>query len=215
MSGPLVISPHFDDAALSAGQTILGLRGVTVATVCTATPPDPDMLTSYDAHCGFASASEAVTERELEDRQAMRVLGVGNVERLGLVDSQYGVTLPRDDLVRAMIDVVNRYDPSGLIGPVGALHPDHIIVTEAILDIIPEIGVPAWLWADLPNVMAEPGSLKDAIARVRSRNFTMTETRLPPGPMERKRGAVRSYRSQLWALRGPHVYVEERLWQIK
>jgi hypothetical protein len=53
MRAALVISPHLDDAILSAGQFLVGRPHVTVATVFAGTPPTTDVLTSYDRSCGF------------------------------------------------------------------------------------------------------------------------------------------------------------------
>lgn len=212
--GPLVVSPHFDDAALSVGQTILSFRSVTAVTVFTGVPADPEQLTTYDERCGFTSAAHAVAARTLEDDMAMRTLGVARTERLGFVDSQYGQERDRDTLVSSLRNLVNRLDPSAVFAPVGALHPDHVFLTEAILDVTPDVVAPVWLWADLPNTVSEPRALDDALGRVTSRGFTVTETPMPAGPLERKRGAVRCYRSQLWALKNRFIYVPERVWRV-
>lgn len=215
MNGTLVVSPHFDDAVLSAGQTMMGLRDVAVATVFTAPPKNERLLTSFDANCGFRSAGQAVATREREDRRAMAVLGVRQVERVGMVDSQYREDRPeRAELVQAIRALIHQYDPAALMAPLGVLHPDHLYVSEVILDVVPELDIPVWVWGDLPNVAADPEHQDAALERLAGRGFTTRPAEFPTGSVDRKKAAVRCYRSQLWALKAPYVYTRERFWRV-
>jgi LmbE family N-acetylglucosaminyl deacetylase len=90
----LVVSPHFDDAALSCGGLISVLTrqamAVTVATVFSAapTPPLSDAAVTFHTKCGLDH--NAVKVREAEDDAGCRRLGVPTV-RLGFPECLYRI----------------------------------------------------------------------------------------------------------------------------
>ena len=85
----VVVSPHFDDAALGAAHLLTSYRGSTVVTVFGGRPPAyPAEPTSWDACGGFVAGDDVVALRRLEDVAAMEVLGA--VPRwLEFADHQY------------------------------------------------------------------------------------------------------------------------------
>lgn len=87
----VVLSPHFDDAAMGAGQMLIRHAGAqtTVITVLGGRPPAyPDPPTQWDALGGFRSGDDVVAARREEDRAAMAVLGASAVW-LEFADHQY------------------------------------------------------------------------------------------------------------------------------
>ena len=85
----VVVSPHFDDAALGAAHLIAGHPGTTVITVLGGRPPAyPAEPTSWDACGGFRAGDDVVAMRREEDREAMAFLGAVPVW-LEFPDHQY------------------------------------------------------------------------------------------------------------------------------
>lgn len=72
----VVVSPHFDDAALGAAHLLTSYPGSTVITVLGGRPPSyPDEVTPWDAAGGFASGDDVVGARQEEDRAAVASMG--------------------------------------------------------------------------------------------------------------------------------------------
>ena len=71
----VVLSPHFDDAALSVAALVRRLpRPLTVVTVFGGPPPEGSPVSWWDATCGFSSAAEAYACRRAEDARACALL---------------------------------------------------------------------------------------------------------------------------------------------
>ena len=71
----LVVSPHFDDAAMGAGHLIASYDDTTVVTVLGGRPPAyPDVPSEWDALGGFVAGDDVVATRREEDAAAMAVL---------------------------------------------------------------------------------------------------------------------------------------------
>ena len=84
----LVVSPHFDDAALSAWAVLEG-PDVRVANVFTAVPP-PGAPTYWERLTRVrGTAAERIAERVVEDRDALALAGVEPVN-LGFLEAQHG-----------------------------------------------------------------------------------------------------------------------------
>ena len=76
LSRVVVLSPHFDDAAMGAGLLLLRAEAPTVVTVFGGRPPAyPDPPSDWDALGGFTAGDDVVAPRREEDRAAMAVLG--------------------------------------------------------------------------------------------------------------------------------------------
>ena len=85
----LVVSPHFDDAALGAAHLLTSYPGSTVVTVLAGRPPSyPDEVTDWDAAGGFVTGDDVVGARQEEDRAAMASMGAEPVW-LDFPDHQY------------------------------------------------------------------------------------------------------------------------------
>jgi len=85
----MVVSPHFDDAALGTAHLLCSYPGSTVVTVCAGRPPAyPDPPSDWDALGGFRAGDDVVAIRREEDRAAMSVLDADPVW-LDFVDHQY------------------------------------------------------------------------------------------------------------------------------
>src|SRR4051812_25718577 len=107
----LVLSPHLDDAALSAGALIAAHDDVVVATVFTAGTVAGATI-DWDVQCGLGAPADAMACRREEDRRAMAALAARH-EWLGHTSSSY-TNEPSDGaaLAESLRDVVTRTTPS-------------------------------------------------------------------------------------------------------
>ena len=122
----LVLSPHFDDAVLSAFGLLQGGSPVEIATVFTG-EPDSVRETGWDRLCGFSDSDDAVRSRRAENDQALRDLPVAQ-RHLGLLDSQYlDAPRAREDLeaVQSFVrEWVDGHGPRSIVAvPAGAGRP--------------------------------------------------------------------------------------------
>jgi LmbE family N-acetylglucosaminyl deacetylase len=119
----VVISPHLDDAVLSAGQVLGGSPGAVAVTVL-AGIPDRDGVTEYDRSCGFTSSRQAMRQRRVEDRRALAILDAEPCH-LDFLPRGYE-TEPDDEAVLAELAArIRDLRPCAVAGPVGIVHPDH------------------------------------------------------------------------------------------
>lgn len=90
----LICSPHLDDAALSCFDHIRGWKNkgyeVTVLSIFTSFKANriSVLARSFMTQSGFSSVEQMQKQREKEDRNVMRLLGVG-YKWLGLVDGAF------------------------------------------------------------------------------------------------------------------------------
>ena len=102
------ISPHLDDAVLSAGSLIHHLSRITNVAVATVfTEVDPKVRTAkWSRKCGFESPEIFVETRKQEDIEALTYLGVdvNNIHHLGYIDAE--CRTDKDD-TNTMQDVYN------------------------------------------------------------------------------------------------------------
>src|ERR1700687_3823281 len=72
----VVVSPHFDDAAMGAGHLLASYPDTTVITVLGGPPPAyPEEPSEWDALGGFVAGDDVVAARRLEDVAATGGLG--------------------------------------------------------------------------------------------------------------------------------------------
>ena len=83
----VVLSPHLDDAVLSAWSVLRRPGEVTVVNLCTAIPP-PGTLGAYDRVKGATDSAEFMRERLAEDAAALALAGREPLG-LGLLEGQY------------------------------------------------------------------------------------------------------------------------------
>ena len=215
----LVVSPHYDDALLSAFHLATAPEA-TVLTVCAA-GPSPAVVTEWDTRCGFADSERAMTARALEDDAAFDGLDARR-EHLDLVEAQYlsgpRVEADADRLAAFVGDWLDQHGgivavPVGAGRPLTALHwlrfhipvrglgmpggaaphPDHIWVTDTILERFSE--APLLLYEDLPYAWARRGDRRAAqLAQRVQRPVSRADT---PVSGRHQAERVAAYRSQV------------------
>ncbi|MDQ3762492.1 MAG: PIG-L family deacetylase [Actinomycetota bacterium] len=210
----LAISPHLDDAALSAGATLADFAAqgadVEVVTLFAGTPREPlsPVARAFHVKCHLPEDTSAVALRIKEDRAAMNELGararhrefLDAVYRRGpdgqwlchhdraMFDDQ---PIDQDDLldeishqVRYLI-TIRKPDLVLSCAAVGD-HIDHRLTRAAALNTATGASVPILLWEDLPYAIGRPPTAAPAL------RFTA-----PPAAWERKWRAIACYTSQI------------------
>lgn len=154
MNKLLVVSPHFDDAILSAGQFMAERPDCVVVTVFGGFPEGADrIVTPYDTKCGFRNALDAVSERRRENNAATALLKAHCID-LDFPDGQYGQPVSKEEVRDVLQRIIDGGDYEGIYAPIGLGHPDHIMVNDAVMAL--ETDLPITLWEDIPIRVTEP-----------------------------------------------------------
>ncbi len=233
-----VVSPHLDDAVLSAWLVLTSTRPVSVIS-CFAGVPEPSVQGLWDKKTGRSSAAAAVAARRAEDVAALG-LSESEAVHLDLLDEQYRGERepPRAELVALLREHLagarEVWLPAGLGG-----HTDHLAARDAALVAttptqrvrvyadLPYAGQPAWpvdvthAPRDLAvhcllSVLRRPVPAEEWRSAldgggVRMRRAQRHVVRLTPPQKRAKVAALRRYSSQLAALRcGPRHPLRER-----
>ena len=214
----VVVSPHFDDAALGAAHLIGSHPGTTVVTVLGGRPPAyPDPATEWDTLGGFTAGDDVVAARRREDEAAMASLGARPVW-LEFADHQYLSTEQRyrpADVAPSLLAAVADTAPTAVFLPMGLANPDHGLTHDAGLLARDELGdgggAPAWFCYEDAGYSHLPGLLAWRVAKLFRSGLWPTPAVVPVVPdAEAKAKAIRCYTSQLPPLEGEHL-LSERL----
>jgi len=221
----VVVSPHFDDAAMGAGHLLASYDDTTVITVLGCRPPAyPEEPTEWDALGGFVAGDDIVAVRRQEDVAAMSVLE-SDYTWLDFADHQYlePEERPRPDSVAPVLGAtIAELNPTAVFFPMGLGNPDHVMVHEASLRVREEQPGREWFCYEDHGYKHIPGLLAWRVAKLlRSRPWP-TPAIVPHVPDEaRKRRAIWSYTSQIPPLERDHALsarvdgrVPEQFWRL-
>jgi len=213
----VVVSPHFDDAALGAAHLIGSHPGTTVVTVLGGRPPAyPDPVSDWDAAGGFTAGDDVVAVRRREDEAAMASMGARPVW-LEFPDHQY--LAPEDrprpsDVAPALEEAIREADPTAVFLPMGLANPDHVLTHDAgllVREATAGDGTAAWFTYEDAGYKHLPGLLAWRVSKLFRSGLWPTPAVVPVVPdREAKRKAIGCYASQLVPLEGEHL-LEERL----
>jgi LmbE family N-acetylglucosaminyl deacetylase len=214
----VVVSPHFDDAALGAAHLLTRYPGSTVLTVLGGRPPVyPAEVTDWDAAGGFHTGDDVVGVRREEDRAAMASLGATPVW-LEFPDHQY---LPPEDrptpadVAPRLGEVLTDLEPSAVFLPLGLANPDHVLTHDAGLAArasMAEAGTGAlWFCYEDAGYKHIPGLMAWRVSKLFRSGLWPTPAVVPVEPdMAAKRKAIHLYASQVGPLERDHL-LSERL----
>ncbi len=180
MKNWVFLSPHFDDAVLSAGGMIWELAnrgdGVEIWTICAGDPPSGRQLTDYAQMLHIfweLGETDVPYSRSLEDAASCRLLGAG-YRRYTVPDNIYRylpgtdepVTKVPDDnagplepnesyLIPPVTDFLRKNLVEGyqLVTPLSVGHHRDHVLTRTAAD---RLGIPLWHFVDYPYVTREP-----------------------------------------------------------
>ncbi len=231
----LVVSPHFDDAALGAAHLLGTYPDSTVVTVLGGRPPHyPDPPTDWDSAGGFRAGDDVVAVRREEDRAAMEVMGATPVW-LDFPDHQYLAPDRRPTPTQVAVELtatINGAAPTAVFLPLGLANPDHVLTHDAGLlarDAIVGTGPasaategpgaeagptavgPVWFCYEDAGYKHLPGLMAWRISKLFRSGLWPTPAVVPVRPdMAQKRAAIGKYESQLAPLERDHL-LSERL----
>ena len=221
----LVLSPHFDDAAMGAGHLLLAHPGSTVVTVFGGPPARyPDPPSEWDALGGFRSGDDVVALRREEDAAALAVLDA-RPHWLEFVDHQYLTPEERSapaEIATAIAAVVDEVQPTAVVTPMGIANPDHVATHDAALLVAATRTDLAWFAYEDAGYQHIPGMLAWRVSKLFQSDFWPTPMIVPTvQDHTRKRAAIECYRSQLAPLYADHALAEridgsvpEQFWML-
>lgn len=211
----LAVSPHMDDAVLSAGAFLSACSGAVTVTVFAGFPPSYDGLSEWDAGCGFSDGDDVVALRREEDRRAAENIG-GQARWLDFVDSQYEPELPAAEAIAASVRaLVIELGVDTLALPLGINHEDHQRTHEACALLLrDDFGlVDRWVaWADVPYRMRHPDEVEQRLKSLRASGFSLQPFAVDSD--ERKRAALAEYPTQARGLGAESMVDAERPEQL-
>ena len=223
-SETLIISPHLDDAVLSAGAHLIGSDAPLVVTVFAGIPEEGAPPGWWDRLTRAADPAQRVRDRLLEDAAALAELGARTV-RLDGVDGQHREhPVDPQRLAEELLPFVEATDDLWIPAGIGN-HQDHTAVRDAAL-IAHHAGGrgttggarSVHLYADVPYAIRYPWSgapgakdpdlldagfwLEEEMRRCGLSRWRLTAewSVLPPAAGERKLRALARYRTQWDAL---------------
>jgi LmbE family N-acetylglucosaminyl deacetylase len=128
----IVISPHFDDAVLSA-WTYLQSKEVSILTICAGVPSAEVCVSSADLNCGFTSGREAALERIHEDVRVCNGLGIVPIH-LDELDYPYSGDKDKTKLGKKLSPHI--YPDNTIFVPLGiGRHPDHVATRDSVIQM--------------------------------------------------------------------------------
>jgi LmbE family N-acetylglucosaminyl deacetylase len=221
----VVVSPHFDDAAMGAGHLLASYDDTTVITVLGGRPPAyPAAPTEWDALGGFVAGDDVVAVRRDEDVAAMAVLESA-YRWLDFADHQYLASEERPtaaDVAPALGAAIADIDPTAVFFPMGLANPDHDMTHDACLLVQAEQPERVWFCYEDHGYKHLPGLLSWRVAKLLRSPLWATPAIVPHVPdEERKRRAIWCYTSQIAPLERDHALsarmegrVPEQFWRL-
>jgi LmbE family N-acetylglucosaminyl deacetylase len=211
-TGPVVVlSPHLDDAVLSAWSVLRRDVAAIVVNLCAGDPP-PGAVPPWDLLTRATDAAERMRERRAEDRAALGEVGRESVD-LPFLDNHYrSGPLDPEAVLAALRDAVPEARELWAPAAIGG-HPDHLAARDAALEL-GRGGPPLRLYADLPYAARRgwpewvtgrrPRHGLDLDAWLRAylpagATYPGDAVRLSRSEARRKLRALRAYRSQ-WSV---------------
>lgn len=216
----VAISPHLDDAVLSCGDLLTAHPGATVITVFAGVPAR-DVLTAWDADCGFRGAREAVRARREEDRAALALLRARSCW-LDLEDRQYAhAPYPARAVAERLRVALDDAPFDTVLLPLGLFHSDHDLAHRAALRLLVADGRTRWLGYEDALYRSMPGLLERRLRRLERAGVAAVPSGWTPPSSALKPRALRCYASQVRGLAAPgrpgldDAAAPERYWTLR
>ncbi|MEI6022824.1 MAG: PIG-L family deacetylase [bacterium] len=152
----IVLSPHFDDAALPVGGMLAKSTHNKIVITVFSGKPAVDQKTTWDTESGFSSSDSAVAARIQENDAALEYLKASYVS-LDYLDMQYRTDPDTTGLQQSIEkDIEKIITEEGMEGDVhiyfpayfgdAISHPDHVLIHNIALDMIQKKEFPNASW---------------------------------------------------------------------
>lgn len=207
----LIFCPHTDDAIFSLGDYIIDNNSnFTIASAFAGIPKD---WAGYKKHIRL--------RKEHAEACAMIDCKVINGD---LLDDVYGeqdksllISWIKENIIKHDVEEVS---PLNVFIPLGIHHPDHVLLSDCLFNIINHYNCTFFIYAELPYRLAYPELYKSRLEKVNSiynlENVLINFT-------QHKIDAIKKYNSQIAHVHDPlyidedligKLIVEEKLWKI-
>ncbi len=192
------IHAHPDDQEFTVGGTLAkwARGGSAIVTVCiTSGGAGSNQYTPADM-----TRADLVPIREAEQREACRILGVGETVFLGYED---GMLEPSIALRRDLTRLIRRYRPDAVVcgdptvrfyGSTYLNHPDHRVAADVVLDAVFPSAETRLIFPELLVEGLEPHHVKTVFVHGASRPDTFVDI---SGVLDTKLAALRAHKSQM------------------
>ena len=220
----IVLSPHFDDAALPLGGMLSQSTSTKITVTFFTNTSSSTLLTHWDKISGFESNRQAVLSRMRENISSMSFLGTQTIDA-GFLDMQYrnsdGYIAESDaklesDIYDFIDSILSKQDTNSHISVYGPAyfgetitHPDHFLVNKVLVDIFlskkyPNISF--YMYEDQPYAAIYDKSTTTPIIKTleeRYPNLTFDEKDIMLNKLNirRKLQSIGDYRSQMKAFK--------------
>jgi len=241
----VVVSPHLDDGVFGCGDLIASSPGTIVTTVFAGAPSSYVSYTDWDASAGFTPGDDVVARRRQEDRAALRALDAEPLwldfldsqyaappslrlrllravqRRLDLFGSEYTAASALADVATALDGALSRTSPDTVCLPLGLLHPDHLLASDAAFASMRNRPSLTWMVYAEAIYRRVPDAVERRLARLSGRGLRLSPiANSQAAASDCKRHAIAQYASQLRALGGAwattlaDVYEPECYWRV-
>jgi LmbE family N-acetylglucosaminyl deacetylase len=211
----IFLSPHLDDAVLSAGGLILEKTEPKLVVTFFAGEPSQNVKKHWDTISGFKNSSIAMTKRKIENEKALKILG-SDFTNLDNLDFQYRKELKsisNENLTQKIKDQISdilksyKYRNIYIYGPSTfgkhITHLDHQILHDAFAFIAKSTqgkNIHFFLYEDFPYTLrfqrGSDISLKKFIENHDGLKLSQLEFELSSTSVSTKTEAIKSYDSQ-------------------
>lgn len=229
----LLLSAHFDDAALSCAALIARKEPIDLLTVF-AGNPSPPRQGEWDRVTGFADSAESRRVRQAEEHSAFADTP-HRLAFLDLVDAEYLSGTRAQDDAKSIAAATSRWleqNVGGLVAvPAGAgrnpgvittvrhrmgmrvplRHPDHLFVRDAALDAVASANAEVVLYEELPYLWGE--AAEGEVRRITHSRGLSAQRVVVQVDVRAKAARIAVYASQVQHLtvRGRRVDIAEHL----
>jgi len=201
----LIFCPHTDDAIFSLGDYIIDNPN-DVFTIASAFAGIPKDEVGYKKH--------TILRQEHDEACAMINAKVINSD---LLDDVYGKQ-NENDLIDWIKSIIVDFD--NIYIPLGIHHPDHVLLSETLLNLIESLNKTYFIYAELPYKIAYPELYQSRLNKFKSihnlQNISINFTK-------NKINAIKKYNSQITFFSNKtiidedlinNIVVEEKLWKV-
>jgi LmbE family N-acetylglucosaminyl deacetylase len=200
----LIFCPHTDDAIFSLGDHIIDNdHSFTIASAFAGIPKD---WVGYRKH---------IRLRQEHDEACSMI----NAKAINgdLLDDVYGEQ-NKNDLIDWIKSIIINFD--NVYIPLGIHHPDHILLSDTLFELIKDFNKTYFIYAELPYRMLYPKLHKERLKQFESIH---TLENIPINFTQHKIDAIKKYNSQVAYVHDPSyinedlvgkLIVEEKLWKV-